>query len=447
MSRMTERIAEFCADVSYEQLPQTVVEKAKLAIIDTFGVIHTGFREPLGEMIVNWIQKQTNVAEATILAYDLKTTPSLAALANGALGHAIDYDDVSDMLRGHPSAVIFPATLAVAESEGKSGKDLITAFVTGVELMCRLGIIMNPSHYAKGWHSTATLGVMGAAVAVGKLYRFNVEEMKMVLGLAASMISGMRLNFGTMTKPFHVGFAARNAVEAAQLVRAGYTAAQNVFDRPMNVFELYSDETIDARWVDELGNPWSIVEPGLSVKRYPCCYATHRIADAAYKLAQEGIDVAKINKIECRVPKGGLAPLIFHRPSTGLQGKFSMEYVVSAMLLDKKIGIRTFTDEMVRRKEIAELIGKVELVEDESIKENRKIGDLGYVKLTVVTAEKIYSTTVYHAKGSPKNPLTPGELKEKFMDCMSSKDRRYAEKTWDKLSMLENIDNVNEIFN
>lgn len=416
-----KNMSQFCHGVQFENLPPKVIENAKKAIIDTHGVMLSGYNEPVSNILVEWVRQQSTNSRSTVLGYGFKTSENLSALLNGAMGHAIDYDDVISELRGHPSLPVYAAVLAVCEAENKTGKDVITAFAVGVEVISKLGSYMNPSHAVNGWHSTATLGVVAVAAAIGKLYDFDEDKFKKVFGLASSMMSGLKINFGTMTKPFHVGYCARNGIEAAQLVNSGFTACEDSFTPETGVFDLYTDQEMKDEWGANLGNPWSIVEPGINIKRYPCCYATHRFADAAHHLNESHtFNPNEIMKIECVAGLGLFAPVIHNRPKTGLQGKFSVEYVVAAMLVDKQVTIKTFTDENVNRAVIQNLIPKVELIEDDTILEDRSVNNTGYVELTISTGQKTFKEKVYHAKGSSKNPIDINEVKDKFVDCFST---------------------------
>jgi 2-methylcitrate dehydratase PrpD len=439
-----EKLSHFCSSVKYEDFSPEIVGKAKKAIIDTHGVIFTGYKEQCSEILLDWVKNQGGKGQSTVLGYDFKTTPNFAALVNGTMGHATDFDDVFLPMRGHPSIPIYASVLAVSEAEQKTGKELIEAFLIGVEVVTRISSYMNPSHYLRGWHATCTIGVLGAAAAAGKLYGFNEEQFKTALGLSSSMISGLRLNFGTMTKPFHVGYAAKNGIEAAQLVKQGFEASHQIFDVEKGVFDLYTDEEIQPDWGDNLGKPFSIDHPGFNIKRYPCCYATHRAADAAHNLSKKlSLDFDDIDKIECVAPVATFTPLIHHRPKKGLEGKFSLEYVVAAMLMDQKLAPLTFTDEMVSRPAVQKLIPKVVAKEDPSIHEDRAKGDMGYVELIVYAKNRVYKERVAEAKGSANNPLNREELKEKYIDCHSLINKREtAKSTFAILEDLENVDSV-----
>jgi 2-methylcitrate dehydratase PrpD len=441
---ITAEIAEFCSVTKFEDLNEDSINKAKMVMTDTYGVIYSGYKQPVSDILVDWIQKRNeSQEEATVLGYDFKTSLQNAALINGTMGHAIDFDDVSSALRGHPSVVIFPTVLAVGEHLKASGKDILLAFVLGVEVMIKLSKYLNPSHYLKGWHSTPTLGVIGSAVATGKLFGFNKEQMQTVMGLACSMVSGMRLNFGTMTKPFHVGYSAKNGIEAAQLVQLGMTANQNIFDSKISFFNMYGEEEKEFK-IKAWGNPWEVSVPGFNIKRYPCCYATHRSADAMENIVQSNdISLDDVLSIESISPTGATAPLIYEQPKTGLEGKFSMQYVLAAMLTDKKLKINTFTDENVQRPEIQENLYKIKNTESSEIKENRDEDNLGYVIVNIQLKNgETLSEKVHFARGSFKNPLTKQESYDKFSDCLNSKENIDIHSTFADLMNFEALDSV-----
>lgn len=420
MGNFTEELSEFLVRISYDDLPADLIKMARNAMIDSHAAILSGYGEDVSDLSYQWVSEQSGASHSTILGYNLKTTVSLAAFMHGIMGHSIDYDDVFPPLRGHPSLLVYSAVLSVAEFENISGRNMLLAFSVGTEVMSKIGMSLNPSHYLKGWHSTSTLGVIGASVAVGKLYNFNKEQFKTLLGLVSSFMSGVRKNFGTMTKSLHVGNASRIGVESVQMVRMGMTASHDTFDNPGGVFELYSDEQLDMNLGSTFGKPWSMIEPGYHIKKYPCCYATHRFIDATENaLFNHKIEIKKIKKIECIGSKGSFAPLLKTLPKTGLEAKFSVEYAVAATLIDGKISIKSFTDLNVNRENIIEIMEKVEMIEDEGIEENRGKGINGYVKMNIHFTDGVIEEKVINGKGSAKNPLSDAEIKEKFLDCAS----------------------------
>src|SRR5262249_632151 len=197
------------------------------------------------------------------------------------------------------------------------------------------------AHYTRGWHATATVGVLGGVAAAGHLLGLDQLTIQQALGIAASMAGGSRQNFGTMTKPLHAGLAARDAVLAVQLAANGFTADQDQLEQPMGYFAMYGAAPDPGAVLRALARPTVLLEHGLNVKKYPCCYGTHRAADAALALRCRGLRAADVRSADITVGPGGTQATIHHRPSTGLQGKFSVEYVVAACLLDGRIGLST----------------------------------------------------------------------------------------------------------
>lgn len=448
MKDLMEELSDFLVNKTYDDLSPALIEKAKEAMIDSHAAVLSGYGEEVSDLIMEWVKEEGGRAQSTVLGYDVQSTVSLSTFVHGMMGHAIDYDDVSPPLRGHPSLLVYASILSIAEAEGKSGKDMILSFLLGTEVMIKIGINLNPSHYLKGWHSTSTIGVIGAAVAAGKLYGFNKDEYKTVLGLVSSMMSGLRRNFGTMTKPFHVGNAARSGVEAAQLVKKGFTASHHPFDSPGGVFDLYSDELEEGGWKGAFGEPWSILDPGFHTKKYPCCYATHRYIDGILELSSNDIAIDEIMKIECIGAKGNFAPLRNTPPETGSEGMFSLEYIVAVALIDGTIDFNSFTDEKVHKENVKELMTKVEVIEDDSIKEDRSAGDNGYIVINMYLEDEVVKIKIVDGKGSAMNPLTDIELRDKYMNC--SKKAGLGDGTIEQYNMLKELqekNNISDMFN
>ena len=415
---VTEKLAQFVTETNYASLPEDVVAAAKRAVLDTLAVTIAGCHEEASRTIAGYVRQLGTVGEAGVVASGFRAAASEAALANGTLAHALDYDDVSTSMLGHPSAPLLPAVFALAEKTRASGKDAIVAFVLGFEVECKLGSAIGAGHYARGWHATATLGTLGAAAACARLLRLDLAATRATLGIAASLAGGSRQNFGTMTKPLHAGIAARNGVLAASLAARGFTADASIIEAPLGFLHLFGVGDHDAeKAVTSLGKPFDIVSPGVSVKLYPCCYATHRALDAALQLKKEAsIEPGRIARVEVGVTRGTAIPLIHHRPQTGLEGKFSMEYCLAAALLDGRVGLASFSDEAVQRPEAQELLRRIEMVEE-------GLGPpiVGPATVTVILDDgSQHSRHVETPQGDPKAPLTWEELVAKYKDCAAS---------------------------
>lgn len=415
---VTGALARFVADAAAGDIPEEARLQARRAVLDTLGVILAGCGEDAGRIVVGWVREQGGTAEASVLGHGFRAPAAEAALVNGTSGHALDYDDVNISLRGHPSIPLLPALLALGEKLGAPGRDLVTAFVLGFEVEAKLGRLIGGPHYALGWHATSTLGSLGAAAACAKLLALDGERTRAALGIAASLAGGVQQNFGSMTKPLHAGWAARNGVVAAALAERGLTADAQALEGPSGFLRAASgDARLDADpALERLGDPWEIVSPGIGVKLYPCCYATHRALDAALELRQShGIDVARIESVEVRVSRGTLLPLRREPPGTGLEGKFSLEYCLAAALLEGRVGLDSFRDEAVRRAVAADLMARVRVVEDRE-PAPFPIGGFAEVRLRLKDGSE-HSLRVDTPRGDPQRPLTWDELAAKFRDC------------------------------
>lgn len=415
---ITATLSEFAVETRFADLPAEVVLMAKRAVLDTLGVMLAGVPTDVGRIVRDYVRSLGARPEVTIIGTQERTAPPLAALANGTVAHALDYDDVNADMRGHPSAPLLPAVLAVGEQGNASGADLITAFAVGFEIQCRIGAGLGISHYERGWHATATLGTLGATVAAGKLLGLTAGELGTALGIATSYASGNRQNFGTMTKPLHAGHAAESGVTAALLAQRGLTADPAILDAPLGFGGVFAP---DKDWSPEavvtgLGGPWELLEPGIGVKKYPCCYATHRPLDATVALVQEyDLTAEQIEAIEVRCPRGMVMPLIYSRPQTGLEGKFSMEYCLAAAVLDRKLRLATFSDAAVQRPEAQALFSRVHVIEEDAVMEGPIAG---YADVTIRLRDgRAVSCRVERPRGEPPDLLRWDELLEKFIDC------------------------------
>ncbi|RPH33098.1 MmgE/PrpD family protein, partial [bacterium] len=284
---LTDRISTFVSEVRTADIPQDALDKARLGITDFIGVAVAGSREESGRLIREYGGRMGGVAGASIIASHQKTSPETAALVNGTMGHALDYDDMSVSPISHPSAFLAPAILAVCENIGASGLEALSAYVVGYEVAGCVAEPMFQSHYVRGWHSTSTFGSLGAAAAVSWLLKLNSRQVKMAMGIAASLACGLRQNFGTMTKPLHAGKAGANGVQAAFLAQAGFTADAGIIEAPLGFAKVMGhDDEVDWENVGtNLGRTFMITGPvGLAIKPYPSCGFTHTAIDCALDL-------------------------------------------------------------------------------------------------------------------------------------------------------------------
>ena len=338
-----EGIAERIGAISYAELPPEAVHWAKAATLDTVGVTLAGAGEECAQIVARVLG--AGAGECLIFGTNRRAAPLDAALVNGTAAHALDFDDVSNSLGGHPSAPILPALFALGEVLDGTGRDFIAAYVAGFETEARLGRAVHHHHYEKGWHPTATLGVFGATAACCHLSGLDRAKTAQALAIAASLAAGIKANFGTMTKPLHVGHTARSGLFAAQLARQGFTANPAALEHKQGFLDVFNGPgTYDASTILEgWGAPYDIVRPGLAVKQHPCCGSTHPAVDALLALRREH-DIApdKVARLQSWIHPRRLAHTDRPDPTSGLDAKFSVQYCLARALLAGRIVLEDF---------------------------------------------------------------------------------------------------------
>ena len=444
---ITEKLARFVCATRLDEIPQAALAAARDALIDTVGVALAGTLEPVAEIAMRWISELGARPQATVLAQTLRTSPAEAAFANGICAHALDFDDSMTSLRGHPSATLVPAALAVGEVTAASGAELLAAYAVGLEIAGTVGRAMGHGHYLRGWHTTATCGALSSTAAAARLWQLEPAQLQTAWGLAASQLSGLVRNFGTMTKPFHAGHAARIGVLSAWMARHGFTADGNIFDGANCLLDTYrgEDGAPLETLVEQLGSPWEIVEPGIYVKRWPCCYCNHRPVGGLLELiSKHGVTPAEVARVEIGFPPGADTALVSTSPRTGLEGKFSIEYVAAATVVDGQLTLETFTDAMVQRPEIAAMMAKTRRyrIEDNVVYS----GIVGYNDVAIETPRGRFAMRVERVPGSPAWPMTREDRIEKFIDCAGRVlGRPGAERLLALLERCRDVGDVREI--
>jgi 2-methylcitrate dehydratase PrpD len=421
---LTEKIANFVSGIRIQDIPQDALDKARMGMTDFIGVALAGSQEEAGRLIRGYSNRMGGVAEASIIADDRKTSSEMAALVNGTIGHALDYDDMSVSPIAHPSAFLAPAILALGESIGASGLEALAAYVVGYEVAgCIAGPVFQ-SHYVQGWHSTSTFGTLGAAAAAARLLGLNPRQVRMATGIAASLACGLRQNFGTMTKPLHAGKAGANGIQAALLAQEGFTADESIIEAPLGFARVMGHNApVDWSGVGTaLGKTFLIAGPiGIAVKPYPSCGFTHTAIDCALEIAKQGVKAEEIVAVELGTSPFDRQLLIHHRPTTGLEGKFSLEYCVARALVSGEVRLKHFTDAAVREPELRRLIEAMRWVEKFPMPVMGTPEGFGTKSVTVTLASgKKKSATVSVAKGMPTNPLSEVEFNAKYRDCAST---------------------------
>src|SRR3990172_3762212 len=298
----TEAVAEFVAHTKAENIPAEVYGRAKRHMVDVLGVALAASRSSISAILGEVIEGSAD-GESSLWNGRGKSKPADAAWVYGTLAHALDFDDGGVALTPmHPSAPVLPAVLALAEARNLSGMDAICAYIVGVEVECKLATLISLEHYHRGWHSTAIIGTLGGAVGSAWLLRLSPEKICHALGIASSMAGGFQANFRSITKPLHAGQAARNGVLAALLAARGFTANPTALEAEKGLSELFGfgDAVNGLRLKEDLCQPFHFSSPGVSLKRFPTCTATHLCLEALLALRSSNRLVPEqIEKIEC----------------------------------------------------------------------------------------------------------------------------------------------------
>lgn len=406
---VTRTLARYVVDAKYDDLPAEVVAEAKRTILNWLGVAIGGCRHEAVEVALATVTEFTGKAEATVLGRGERLDLMHAALVNGISSHVFDFDDTHLKTVIHPAGPVVSAVLAMAERMKFSGTELIHATVLGIEVECRIGNAVYPSHYDVGWHITATTGVFGAAAAVGKLLGLNEEQMTYALGIAATQAAGLREMFGTHCKPLHPGRAAQNGMLAAFLAKKGFTSSTQGIEGRRGFANVLATGRNYAEITEGLGQSFEILLN--SYKPFACGIVIHPTIDGCIQLRNEhALTAEMIERIDLTVH-----PLVLEltgklAPRTGLEGKFSVFHSAAIAMIDGAGREAQYSDEKVVHPRTVELRGKVHAVVDHSIHEDE-------VKIQVALKDgRLLHKHVEHAIGSIERPMTNQDLEEKFRE-------------------------------
>ena len=421
----TEKIAQFIVDTEYQDLPRDVVEKAKRTGLDCVGAALAGVAEPVSQTITAYVTKLDSPTQASVFGAGLKVSVADAALANGAIAHALDYDDCGVKI-GHPSVLVLPAVLSLGEHLGASGSDILIAYAVGLEVECKLALHADFKLMQTRLNHQTWYGSMGAAAACAKLLRLDVAKTRMALGIAGNLACGLSANHGSMAGAMAAGNACRNGVIAAFMAQAGITANPNIIEAKNGFYDtLVGAGHYDAeRMADGLGKPFYIESPGIGLKKYPSCYHTHRALDGVFQLLGEHrLSEKEIVEVDVGTSERALRVLAFSEPATPYQAKFSMPHCIAAAVVDREVTLDTFTDQKMVNGDIVEARKKVHLsFPDVPIWPG--LADVGpdteFVgnPVTIRTTDgRSYSARVDIPRGDPALPLSDDEILAKYREC------------------------------
>ena len=412
---LTQYVAEFVVKTKYEDIPEEVVKLGKKSILDGFGLALAGSTCSFAPLVRQYVETLgVSEAKASIIGTNRKAAPRFAAFANGISIHSDDYDDTAMITANllHATVPVLPPAFALCELGRRTGKDLMLAFHVGVEVMCKIAEAISPRHFDGGYHPTGTIGTFGSAAACAKLRGLNAQQTAYALGIASAQAAGLRDNFGSMTKPFQAGHPAESGIVAADLASIGWTAAPDILEARTGFFHAAGGSFDPGAIVNRLGKPWTFASPGVLIKRFPCGTIQQPFMDEMLRLIHENnITASDVEKVEVSGTRLDVETLLHHHPTTGLQGKFSMEYCLSILLLERRaVNLSHFSDAVVRRPEVQEMIPRVNFFVDPQI-----TGKSGTKMITLhMKGGKVFSGRVGFAQGSPENPMSYDEVAEKF---------------------------------
>lgn len=424
---LTAEVARFITRTRPTQIPRNVMHHGKRSLLDGLGLALAGNAAESGRVVRKYLKTLGVPLDrgATVIGTALKVPPRFAAFANGIAIHADDYDDTQlavakDRVYGlltHPTAPALPAVLALAERDNRPGLDLLTAYQLAVEVETKLAEAINPRHYADGFHSTATFGAIGAAAGAARLLGLDLRQTAQALSLGATQAAGLRENFGTMTKPFHPGRSAESGVVAAELIKLGWTAASNAIEAKRGFFNAAGGGYDPSAIHGKLGKPWTFAMPGVSIKPHPSGSLTHPGMGAMLELIRaHDIHPSQVVRVKVGTNRHMPNTLIHRNPKNELQAKFSMEFCMAILLLERHAGLAQFTDAVVNRPDVRRMMRKIEFGVHPVAEA------AGYEKMTTIIDIELadgrhVGSRADFGKGSPANPMSDAEVADKFREC------------------------------
>ena len=470
---LSEKIARFIAEKNFSDIPQDAKEEAKRIILDWIAALLAALAEAKEEinLMANTLLPYSE-GKIKVVGLEKRVSPLSAALFNGYIGHLLDYDELNNITRGHQSTVELPALLAIGEERRISGEKLLESYIIGMEVGTRIGEAFTPDWFDMGWHGSSVFGVFCAAAGCGKILGLNPEQLQMAIGIAASLASGLSQNFGTLTKPLHIGIAAHNGLLAALLASQGFTSDKEALEK--GYYKAYAWlKKPRLETLDKMGNPWVFSMVGaLYPKLYSCCHGAQPTIDAAillkekYQIPPEDIEeielyanwvtisammsrnYADTGEVVARSPQEGPPRLIKPGiPKTPIEGKFSLEYTFARTILDGKIKMSSFTDEKLNEPRVQELMKKTKTYHDPQCDKpgfdwpGRQFPWINLPCRDVIKLKdgRILEEAVYFIKERPWR-----EVEEKFDDC--SLEAGFSEERREKIkSMVKDLERVEDI--
>lgn len=438
---VTERFAEYIHQTSFEDIPSEVQRYAKLCLLDWIGVTLGGSREPVSDILLDFIDIVGGNEHATIIGKGRKTNLIFAALANGTLSHALDFDDTHKGAGIHPSVCLAPAVVAAAEYMKSSGRDFITAFVIGFEIAARIGGAAGQGHYDHGFHATSTIGRFSATAGAAKLMGLSCDQIVNAFGIAGTQVSGLREVFGTMSKPFHAGKAAMDGVMSVALAKRNFDSSREIFEGRFGLKNVFAPEADASRLFADLGTEYHIMD--IAFKPYASALATHSTIQAIEEMKEmEGITAEDVHSIQIEFAPLPFSVVNIKHPRKVLEGKFSVYQCAALAFVKGRVNPDMFTREWIDDSEVAGFRERINVLLNTNLKKFETM-----IKVTTKDG-RLLENFIRESRGSAEDPLTFIEMKKKFMGLAEPViSEENAEKLVEMIGCLPEIEDMNEIIN
>ena len=459
---VTEKLARLVVETNYESLSESMIAAVKLRFLDTIGIMLAGSRHPSALLSLEVARHMGGRPVASIAGHRDRTSTPLAAFVNAVSAHALEFDDYTKGAT-HMTVCLVPGSLAIAEEQGASGRNLITGFAMGTEIEARIGWGVGPYLFDRGWHPNGVLGSIGVAVAAAKILGLDLMKTRMAMGIAASESSGVRKNVGSMGKAFHVGHGARNGVFASLLAQRGLQVDPDIIEGTTageghdrfgfaDTFNGIGNYDLD-KMIQGLGREWELEQNQTVVRLHPCATGPAASIDAMIDLTKRHeLKAEQVERIELETTRQCMNIACYPFAETSHKAKFCLPYMMAVSLLDRRAGIKQFTDERVIQKDVQELMKKVDVTVPEDLERHRgKWGtngvNWGIMRLAVYLKDgQVLRTSRSHARGWSEDPVSWEDLVEKYSECAAMiQSASQIDETIAMIRNLEQLPNVQEL--
>lgn len=441
-----QQLAQYALRLKNETPRPQVMAKARDFFSDTFACAAAGIHERAVRTAISYVESTAPANEAMLLFAPMYTSMENAAMINGIACHVSDYDDVLDSMNGHASAVILPAAIAAGEYMHSTGKDVLRAYIIGIEICGCIGRGLAAGNFQHGWHSTSTLGIFGAVATAAVLFGLSEEQLTYAFAIAASESSGIKGNFGTMTKSLHAGRAAAKGIFSARLAQCGYDANPEVMETSGGFAEVTTGSLdMDTMLMHMASHDSEFLNPGMVMKNYPSCKGTHNSIDAVrYIVERYDLHPEEISKIEMHVQPYIRDVLRYPDAQTPLQGKFSLNYCVALAAIRRNVTLADFEGDSIHDPMIQDMMARVEMVIDHSLANGSYMLARGDAEAFIHTTDgRTFRHRVNHSLGDPHNPMTREQMRSKNELCL--KKAVQQDRVVETLDMLHRVDQLSDI--